>query len=81
MEEPPQVDRPGPGARVNPAVTKDLLSHICEFLIYHDFPKAAACLEEERHGKWAILSSSCGRVPGKDRRGKLNLDMASYCNI
>ena len=66
----------GLGARVNPAVTKDLLSYISEFLKYHDFPKAAAYLEEERDSKISTLSSSCGiRPSGKDRREKLKLDM------
>ena len=69
----------GLGARVNPAVTKDLLSYISEFLKYHDFPKAAAYLEEERDSKRSTLSSSCGvRPSGKDRREKLKLDMVSF---
>jgi hypothetical protein len=57
-------------------VIKDLLAYISEFLVYHDFPKAAACLEEEWDSKRASLSSSCGHRPsGKDRREKLKLDM------
>ena len=68
----------GPGLRVNHAVTRDLVSYISEFLVFHDFPRAAACLNEERNYKRAALASSIGHRPSGNQREKLRLDMVSY---
>ena len=67
----------GPGLRVNHAVTRDLISYISEFLAFHDFPRAAACLNEERNDKRAALASSIGQRPSGNQRDKLRLDMVS----
>lgn len=61
---------------VSPAVTRDLIAHINDFLSWHDFPKTVAALAAERAEKRVTLESSVSQgLAGRDHRTNLRASM------
>eukprot|EP00955_Chlamydomonas_euryale_P045393 353141-Chlamydomonas_euryale.AAC.2 len=75
-DSPGRMPAAAAAGRVSPAVTRDLMAHINDFLSWHDFPRTVAMLAEERSEKRAHVDSSLGKLPaGGMRRARLRTDM------
>lgn len=51
-----------------------------DFLAFHDFPRAAAALNQEREEKRSALASSIGLRPSGGSKAKLRLDLVRVMN-